>query len=81
MPNKKTLKWDPEAGTPTVWIAGRLVKPKAAPKRDGSGIAFELDATFEKGKSLRGYVLFYACVDDSGQCRYLRHDFEVPTGR
>jgi len=76
-PAKKTVKWDPEAGTPVVWIAARRVKPKSTPRADGSGIAFELDATFEAGKPLRGYVLFYACLDDSGQCRYLRHDFAV----
>ncbi len=32
-----------------------------------------------KGKvaKIRGYALYYACLDGPGECRYLRHDFHV----
>ncbi len=84
--------WNNESEPPLVWIdppAGwradrRLLRARQtddrAESRERRSVEWELRAPpdAEGPAKLTGYVLFYACEKQGGQCVYRRHDFEVP---
>lgn len=68
--------FDEEAGAPILWLGGNLVKPRNAGRIEQDGARFELELD-DPGGALTGYALFHGCLEEDGECRYLRHDFVI----
>ena len=88
------FEWDMEAGPVQVWLVlpdgwkteRRLLAHAGTPRADrDDSVAFDFEVAFvgRRGQSgaVRGYALYYGCLDGSGECTYLRHEFEIPVRR
>jgi len=88
----RTMHWNNEAGPMRLWIDPKSLPDGAKVERNPLEIAgpdaetsveerrFEWDLALPDGASkftLKGYALFNACESASGQCVYLRRDFEI----
>ncbi len=86
----RVLLWDAEAGPVTVWLElpkgwtteNRLLEYELqGTDKAEEQVVLDFEVAFPGGKAatgtIRGYALYYACLDGPGECRYLRHDFEV----
>ena len=86
----RVLLWDADAGPVTIWLdlpAGwkteqqRLTYTLRGTDRAEENVVLDFEITFPQDKAvagtIRGYALYYACLDGPGECRYLRHDFEI----
>jgi hypothetical protein len=86
----RVLLWDADAGPVTVWLnlpsgwttEQRLLtyQLKGTDKAE-ENVVIDFEIAFPKNEAaagtIRGYALYYACLDGPGECRYLRHDFEI----
>ncbi len=86
----RVLLWDAEAGPVTVWL--ELPKGWSTERRSlrydllgtdraEENVLLDFEIAFPDGKpvpgTIKAYALYYACLDGPGECRYLRHDFEI----
>ena len=82
-------KWNNEADPLRIWIneestgkpTKRLISatnPKTAQSREPRSLEFEF-VTENKNSTctVSGFALYHACLPQSGQCVYQRHDFEI----
>lgn len=87
---RRILLWDAEAGPLTAWVelpegwtVDRNRIDRALLGIDKVEEVVELDfevrppAGNVKPFEVTGYILFYACLERDGMCKYLRQDFEV----
>ena len=78
----RVLLWDADAGPVTVWLEHRRIEyALEGSDKAEEQVALDFEVAFPEGKpvpgTIRGYALYYACLDGPGECRSLRHDFEL----
>ncbi len=86
----RVLLWDADAGPVTVWLDlpkgwgtehRRLTYALKGTDKAEEQVVLDFEVAFPGGKPeggvIKGYALYYACLDGPGECKYLRHDFQV----
>ncbi len=83
-------KWNNESEGVRVWIKDaegatvstrgfQLPNPEVPESSEPRAVDFEVRAGDHAGSGkLHGYALYFACVNETGQCLYRRQDFEIP---
>jgi hypothetical protein len=87
---RAVMLWEAEAGPVTIWLnlppgwrtdTPRIEHTLRGEDKAGEEVALDFELNFSDGEPAAGrmkaYALFHACRDISGQCSYLRHDFEI----
>ncbi len=85
---RRVLLWDAEAGPVTIWLrlpegwrteSNLLTYTLTGEDRAEEQVVvdFELHTGKPAAGTIQAYALYYACLDGPGECRYLRHDFEI----
>ena len=82
---KSAVEWSNEAGPLVVWVEGKNVRQSKKlfsvinrnqlESNESRKVEFELSRD-QEAKTLKGFALYYVC-EKSGQCQYLRQDFEI----